>query len=91
MSRSISLNSVPSNGHGRPKSGLVRSRHDEEEKMAQILQLEEAVLQREEEVELLRRKGRALGGEVGESLELKIQEMMMDDPGEDVALNLNNM
>ena len=64
---------------------------EEEEKMAQILQLEEAVLQREEEVELLRRKGEALGGEVGESLERKIQEMMMDDPGEDVALNLNNM
>ena len=63
----------------------------EEEKMAQILQLEEAVLQREEEVELLRRKGEALGGEVGESLEQKIHEMMMDDPGEDVALNLSNM
>ena len=64
---------------------------EEEEKMAQILQLEEAVLQREEEVELLRRKGEVVGGEVGESLERKIQEMMMDDPGEDVALNLNNM
>ena len=64
---------------------------EEEEKMAQILQLEEAVLQREEEVELLRRKGETVGGEVGESLERKIQEMMMDDPGEDVALNLNNM
>ena len=64
---------------------------EEEEKMAQILQLEEAVLQREEQVELLRRKGEALGGEVGASLERKIQEMMMDDPGEDVALNLNNM
>ena len=64
---------------------------EEEEKMAQILQLEEAVLQREEQVELLRRKGEALGGEVGESLERKIQEMMIDDPGEDVALNLNNM
>ena len=33
--------------------------------MDKILQLEEAVLQREEEVELLRRKGRALGGDAG--------------------------
>ena len=86
----MSLNASPSNGHGRPKSGMAKMRaREEEEKMAQILQLEEAVLEREEEVELLRRK--AVGDEVGESLERKIQEMMMDDPGEDVALNLNNM
>lgn len=88
----MSLNSLPSNGHGRPKSGLAKMRAREEaEKTAQILQLEEAVLEREEEVEQLRRRGEAFVGEVGESLERKIQEMMMDDPGEDVALNLNNM
>ena len=86
----MSLNASPSNGHGRPKSSVAKMRaREQEEKMAQILQLEEAVLEREEEVELLRRK--AVGDEVGESLERKIQEMMMDDPGEDVALNLNNM
>ena len=85
----MSLNASPSNGHGRPKSGMAKMRaREEEEKMAQILQLEEAVLEREEEVVLLMKRER---GEVGESLERKIQEMMMDDPGEDVALNLNNM
>ena len=85
----MSLNSSPSNGHGRPKSGMAKMRaREQEEKMAHILQLEEAVLEREEEVVLLMKRER---GEVGESLERKIQEMMMDDPGEDVALNLNNM
>ena len=85
----MSLNASPSNGHGRPKSGMAKMRaREQEEKMAQILQLEEAVLEREEEVVLLMKRER---GEVGESLERKIQEMMMDDPGEDVALNLNNM
>ena len=85
----MSLNASPSNGHGRPKSSVAKMRaREQEEKMAQILQLEEAVLEREEEVVLLMKRER---GEVGESLERKIQEMMMDDPGEDVALNLNNM
>ena len=85
----MSLNASPSNGHGRPKSSVAKMRaREQEEKMAQILQLEEAVLEREAEEVLLMKRER---GEVGESLERKIQEMMMDDPGEDVALNLNNM
>ena len=34
---------------------------------------------------------REQGEEVGEEVERRLQQMTMDDPGEDVALNLHNM
>jgi hypothetical protein len=52
--------------------------------------LEEAARRGQEEVELLQRRGQA-AGQVGEVLERNIRAMMLDDPEEDVELNLVNM
>ena len=88
LARATSLHSLPSNG--RPKSVNARNRaRRQEEKAARIAQLEEAKTRQSQEVELLRRQGEELGGEVGEAVERRIREMMLDDP--EVEIDLVNM
>ena len=60
----------------------------EDQKERRIRKLEEVARRNEEKVEQLKREQ---GEEVGEEVERKLQQMTMDDPGEDVALNLQNM
>ena len=60
----------------------------EEQKERRIRKLEEVAKRNEEKVEQLKREQ---GEEVGEEVERRLQQMTMDDPGEDVALNLHNM
>ena len=60
----------------------------EEQKERRIRKLEEVARRNEEKVEQLKREQ---GEEVGEEVEKRLQQMTMDDPGEDVALNLHNM
>ena len=60
----------------------------EEQKERRIRKLEEVAKRNEEKVEQLKREQ---GDEVGEEVERRLQQMTMDDPGEDVALNLHNM
>ena len=59
-----------------------------EQKERRIRKLEEVAKRNEEKVEQLKREQ---GEEVGEEVERRLQHMTMDDPGEDVALNLHNM
>ena len=59
-----------------------------EQKERRIRKLEEVAKRNEEKVEQLKREQ---GEEVGEEVERRLQQMTMDDPGEDVALNLHNM
>ena len=60
----------------------------EDQKERRIRKLEEVARRNEEKVEQLKREQ---GEEVGEEVERRLQQMTMDDPGEDVALNLHNM